>query len=282
MILLSLEAVTVALGGREVVKNASLEVRAGELVGLIGPNGAGKTTLLRAAMGLLPSEGRVELFGAALDSLSARERALRCSYLPQGRNVEWPVSVETVVALGRTPHRSMATRFSEEDRERVEHAMRCLDLVALRERPATELSGGECARVLIARALAQDSPLLLADEPTAGLDASHQISLMDTFRELVGGSSNDRSSSDGDSSDRDSNRRGRAIVVSLHDLGLAARWCDRLVMMQSGAIVADGEPAEVLTKERLRDVYGIEAHIGRDADGPLVVPIALARNGEKR
>ncbi len=131
-----------------------------------------------------------------------------------------------------------------------------MDLLSLTDRPATELSGGERARALIARALAQDAPLLIADEPTAGLDPSHALALMARLRRLA--------------------RSGRGVLVSLHDLSLAARWCDRIVLMEAGRIVADGPPAEVLTAARLEAVYGIRAHIAADADGPILVPTGLA------
>jgi iron complex transport system ATP-binding protein len=160
--------------------------------------------------------------------------------------------VETLVGLGRLPHRAAPAA----DRAAVDAALAAMDLCPFRARPATELSGGERARALIARALAQEAPLLLADEPTAGLDPAHQIALMARFRRLA--------------------REGRGVVTALHDLALAARWCDRLLLLQAGRLVADGPPEAVLTPERLASVYGVTAHLGRDADGPVVVPTGLA------
>ncbi len=252
MTLLALDAVTVRRAGRPVLDAVSARIAAGELVGLLGPNGAGKTTLLRAALALQPATGRITLGDAPLAALSPRARALRAAYIPQDRTVAWPISVAALVALGRLPHRSAAAA----DAAAVEAALAAMELGPLRDRPATALSGGERARVLIARALAQEAPLLLADEPTAGLDPAHALSLMAAFRALA--------------------RAGRGVLVSLHDLGLAARWCDRLILLDRGRVVAEGPPAQVLTPERLAAVYGITAHIGRDASGPILQPTGLA------
>jgi iron complex transport system ATP-binding protein len=253
MILLAFDRLTVRRGRRTVVDAVTAGVGGGELVGLLGPNGAGKTTLMRAALGLQPAEGRIALGGAPLAALAPRERALRAAHIPQERSIAWPISVAALVALGRTPHRAAPGA----DRAAVEAALAAMELGALRDRPATELSGGERARVLIARALAQDAPLLLADEPTAGLDAAHALALMAAFRELA--------------------RDGRGVLVSLHDLGLAARWCDRLLLLDAGRLAADGPPEAVLTPARLAAVFGITAHIGRDATGPILQPTGLAR-----
>jgi iron complex transport system ATP-binding protein len=250
--LLGLRDVTVRRGRRAVLDGVSAAVDGGELVGLLGPNGSGKTTLMRAALGLLPAEGAIALGGAALGTLAARERALRASYITQERSIAWAVSVETLVGLGRTPHRATTAA----DRAAVETALVAMELGGLRDRPATTLSGGERARVLIARALAQDAPLLLADEPTAGLDPAHALLLMAAFRNLASG--------------------GRGVLISMHDLGLAARWCDRLLLLDGGRLVAEGPPEAVLTAERLAAVYGITAHIGRDDSGPILQPTGLA------
>jgi len=207
---------------------------------------------MRAAVGLQPADGAIALGDAALAALAGRERALRGAYLPQDRIIAWPITVAALVALGRIPHRGGEAA----DRAAVTRAVAAMDLEGLRDRPATELSGGERARALIARALAQDAPLLLADEPTAGLDPAHALSLMHRFRALAAA--------------------GRGLVISLHDLGLAARWCDRLVLLDAGRVAAEGRPAEVLTPQRLAGVYGITAFAGRDADGPILLPTGLA------
>lgn len=256
MSLLRVADLRAELGGRAVLDGVSFDVAGGEFVGLIGPNGAGKTTLLRAVLGLTGFRGDIALSGTTIVGLGTRDRALRVSYLPQEREIAWPVSVERLVALGRAPHLPPFTRPAATDQEAIARAMRRMDILHLAGRAATELSGGEKARVLIARALAQEAPLLLADEPTSGLDPSHQIALMRVFAGLA----ND----------------GAGVVACLHDLGLAARWCTRLILLDGGKVVADGVPAEVLSPDRLRAVYNIRAFIGEDCDGVIVHPLDLA------
>jgi len=249
MSLLTLEGLTARLGRADVLRGIDLTVAPGECVGLIGPNGAGKSTLMRAALGLVPHGGR-----SALAALPARERARRAAWLPQAREIAWPVSVEVLVSLGRTPHRAPGAPLSAADRDAIEAALARMDLAPFRDRAATELSGGEQARVLIARALAQAADLLLADEPTAGLDPAHELAAMETFAALAA--------------------EGKAVIVSLHDLGLAARWCTRLVLLDGGRIVADGLPGEVLTPARLAETYGITAHLAETDRGLVVQPLS--------
>ena len=256
--LLEVSALRVTLAGRRAVDGASLKVRPGELVGLIGPNGAGKSTLMRACLGLVPSEGVVRLGGLELSRLSSRERARAAAFLPQEREIGWPISVAVLVALGRAPHRRLGGP-SATDQAAVAAAMARAEVAHLADRPATELSGGERARVLIARALAQDAPLLVADEPAAGLDPAHQIGLMEVLRGLA--------------------REGRGALVSLHELGLAAGFCDRLVVMEAGRTVAEGAPEAVLTPELLARVYGVRAHVARTAEGLIAVPVARLPGG---
>ena len=252
MTLLSLRDLSVRLGGRVALHPTTLSVGEGELVGLVGPNGAGKSSLMRGALGLVKAEGE-----SSLAALSAADRARAAAWLPQSREIAWPVTVETLVALGRHPHRAPGAPLAPADREAIEAAMARADVAGFRDGPATDLSGGEQARVLIARALAQAAPLTLADEPVAGLDPAHQLACMAAFAELAA--------------------EGRAAVVSLHDLGLAARFCTRLVMLDRGRVAADGPPGEVLTADRLRAVYGIEAFLARP-DGALVVQaLSLSR-----
>jgi iron complex transport system ATP-binding protein len=256
MTLLSASAVSVSLGGKQVLREVSFSVGGGEFVGLIGPNGAGKSTLLRSVLGLLPSDGMLQFDGQDIASMNARQRSGKAAYLAQEREIAWAVPVETVVALGRSPHRPGFAPLGDADRGIIDEAMRRMDVEAFRNRIATELSGGEKARVLAARALAQDTPLLLADEPTAGLDPSHQIALMRLFGELA--------------------REGKSVVASLHDLGLAARWCSRLILLDHGRIVADGLPGNVLTRESLHAVYGVEAFFGEANGARIVHPLDLA------
>lgn len=258
MTLLAVDGLRVSLGGKPVLHGMSFALREGEFVGLIGPNGAGKSTLLRASLGLLPAEGDVTIAGRPSASMSARQRARHIAYLPQEREIGWRVSVETLVSLSRTARKRGFAGLDPTDRAKISEAMVRMEIEGFGLRAASELSGGEKARVLIARALAQDAPLLLADEPTAGLDPAHQIALMSLFRDLA--------------------LEGRGVVASLHDLGLAARWCSRLLLVDRGAIVADGAPRDVLTVERLRSVYGVDAHLGDAEDGGmLVIPIDVVK-----
>ena len=232
MTLLSLKDMTVMRGRTRVVDGATAEIGAGEVVGLIGPNGAGKTTLMRAALGLLPHSGV-----ASLAAMAPHARARAAAWLPQGREIAWPVDVETLVALGRMPWRPRGAALAEADRAAVDGALRTMGLEPFRHRPATELSGGEQARALIARALAQEAPLLLADEPIVGLDPAYQLGTMRVFQEVA--------------------RAGRGVLVSLHDLPLAARSCSRLLLMDRGRIVADGTPEAVLSPANVSRVFGV-------------------------
>lgn len=250
MTLLSLRAFGVKRGAKKILESVDLSVQAGEVVGLIGPNGAGKTTLMRAALGLIPATGT-----SSLAAMTARERGRTAAWMPQSREIAWPVDVETVVRLGRTPHRSTAQKLSATDADAVARAITRMGLDNYRHRTATQLSGGEQARVLIARALAQEAPLLMADEPTAGLDPAHQIATMRTFTALA--------------------REGRSVLVSLHDLGLAARHCTRLVILHNRGIAADGDPRDVLEPGLVRDVFGISAHFEMTPNGIVFQPLEV-------
>ncbi len=248
MTLLAIEKLTVLRGECPVVDHVDLSVGPGECVGLIGPNGAGKTTLMRAALGLEGFKGL-----SSLAMMSAPDRARAAAFLPQSRQIAWPVDVETLVSLGRVPHLPRGGTLSPADRDAIEDALHRLGLDGFRQRIATQLSGGEQGRVLIARALAQQTPLLLADEPIAGLDPAQQIATMQVFAQLA--------------------QEGRAVVVSLHDLGLAARHCTRLVLMHQGRVVADGQPDEVLTPELVAQVFGVSIWRQDSPMGPVFQPM---------
>lgn len=252
MTLLSLDNLTVTRGDCPVVDAATLAIGAGELVGLIGPNGAGKTTLMRGALGLLPHRGQ-----SSLTAMTPAARARHAAWLPQSREIAWPIAVETLVMLGRIPHLASGQRPSAADHAAVADALATMDLSCFAKRAATALSGGEQARVLIARALAQDTPLIMADEPIAGLDPGHQIATMSAFGRLAAG--------------------GKAVMVSLHDLGLAARHCTRLILMHRGRIHADGPPDSVLTRENLAQVFGITAYMTDGPDGLVFQPLEVLR-----
>jgi len=250
--LLRASALRASLGGREVLRGVDLQLAGGELLGLIGPNGAGKTSLLRALAGLLRIDaGEVELDGQPLGQLDDRQRARRLAYLAQGGEAHWPLTAERLVALGRLPHLAGWQRPGPADAAAVQAALRAADAWQFRARRVDSLSGGERLRVLLARALAGEPQLLLADEPVAALDPAHQIGVMGLLRERARGQ--------------------RGGVVVLHDLTLAARYCDRLLLLDRGTVVAEGRPREVLTEECLAAVYGVHACIGHSADGGLYV-----------
>ena len=252
---LSVGSLSVRLGSRDVLDAVSFELHTGEFVGLIGPNGAGKSTLLKAIMGFSARDRKITRDGQPLDELSPNVRARTFSYLPQEREVRWPLTVQSLVALGRAPYRRSFSPLGEADWRSINCAIQTMDLEELRERSAMELSGGERARTLIARALAQETPLMLADEPAAGLDPAHQISLMATFSQLA--------------------QDDRTVFASLHELTLAGQWCDRLILLGDGRIVADGPPGDVLTAENLSSVYGVRAHISYTEAGLAVIPTGL-------
>jgi ABC-type cobalamin/Fe3+-siderophores transport system ATPase subunit len=252
MSFVEVSGVSFAYRDAPVFRDVSFAVGAGELVALCGPNGAGKSTLLRLLLGLhAPSVGRVKLAGTPVAGLSRRQIARHAALLPQDAPADVPLSVREAVALGRLPHLGRLQPETAADVAAVERALAATDTAVLAERPITELSGGERHRVHLARALAQEAPLLLLDEPIAGLDIAHQLAAMDLLRATVAA--------------------GRAVVVALHDLTLAARRCDRVLLLAGGALAADARPAEVFTRETLARVFGVRADVRLDASGrPLI------------
>ncbi len=253
MVTITARTLSARLDGQTVVDGVPTSLTGGALGGIVGPNGAGKSSLVRALLGLIPSTGTIELDDVPLPSIRRADVARRIAYLPQGQTLHWPLTVGRLVALGRLPHLAPFSTLSSADRDAVDRAMPTADLAQLAGRTATELSGGERARVLLARALAVEAPVLVVDEPLASLDPAHQLEVMELLRAQA--------------------RRGTLVLAVLHDLGMAMRYCDRLLLLDRGRLVADDVPAAVLTPERLQQVYRIQAWFGSAGDTALVVPL---------
>jgi iron complex transport system ATP-binding protein len=242
-----------SIAGQKILSDVSFSVEGGGLIGLIGPNGAGKSTLARLIAGIAkPDEGEVRLDGTPIDAIPRKALARHIAYMPQGHVVYWALEVYQVVALGRLPHLNPFTSLSPADAEAVESALVKADVLEFAERDITTLSGGERARVMLARALAVESPVLLVDEPIASLDPFHQIKVMHLLRAVA--------------------EEGRLVIAVLHDLPLAARFCDRLLLLGEGRLVADGSPADVLNDQHLADTYAIEGLRGSRAGEEYVLP----------
>jgi iron complex transport system ATP-binding protein len=260
-----IQKVSLSRKGREILRQVDLKVGTQELIGLIGPNGAGKSSLLKLLVKLLiPTDGTIFLEGKDLSGWGHRALARRVAYLSQTPSLETSFSCREVVLMGRYAHLGRFERESADDYEIAREAMRRTATTALADRPVTELSGGELQRVLLARTLAQEATYLLLDEPTANLDLQHQLGLIDLVASLV--------------------EKGTSVVMALHDLSLAARYCHRLILLHQGAVVADGMPRAVLTKANLRAVYGIEAEVTLHPTlhYPVVTALSVAPAGGQK
>lgn len=227
------------------VKSVSFDLHTGEVLGLIGPNGAGKSTLLNTLAGLEQSSGEVSIDGQVFDSLPAKQRARLVGLQPQSLNSVWSLSVADVVALGRMP-------WGDSDSAAIQGAMQRAGVSELAQRSIDHLSGGERARVWLARVFAGEPKALLSDEPIASLDIHYQLEVMEVLKAYA--------------------NEGNGVMVALHDLSLAARFCDRLCLMQAGEMVAQGSPAEVLTAPLLSRVYGVEVEVNLEYSPPIVLP----------
>jgi iron complex transport system ATP-binding protein len=254
--MLQIDNLTVKYGQRGVLDDVSFVVNSGEVVALVGPNGAGKSTLIRGVSGVVPVEsGEVRINGKLLSGLPTMERARYLAVVPQARSLPPAFTVYESVLLGRTPHLGWLGRTSPLDHERVQFALERTQMLPLAERYVGELSGGEQQRVLLARALAQETPVLLLDEPTTHLDLQHRESLIRLIRELA-------------------QQKELAILMVLHDLNLAGLYADRVALLVAGQLQAVGSPAEVLTEEQLSRVYQIPVRVMLHPDygTPLVLP----------
>lgn len=256
MVTLSVTGLHVTLGRRAVLHGIDAELRGGQLIGIIGPNGAGKSTLARAILHLVePAGGTILLDGADVTKMARDAIARRIAYLPQGQTLHWPLTVERLVGLGRLPHLAPFSRLSAADTEAIARAMMRADVTALATRNALELSGGERARVLLARALAVEADVLIADEPLAALDPGHQLQVMELLAAQA--------------------HAGALVIAVLHDLTMAARYCDRLLLIDQGRLVADGDADAVLTEALLERVYGVRAWTGPANGYRIIVPMEL-------
>lgn len=248
---------SLAMRDRAVLRDIAFEARRGEFIVIIGPNGVGKTTLLRAIAGLVPCAGRIEWGGAGLATLTAAKRAKLLAYLPQGHVAHWPITAREAVAIGRAPFASSLTGLSAEDEAAIDAALEAVEATQFAARPITELSGGERARVMLARALAVGAPLLLADEPVAALDPEHQLRVMGVLQARAEG--------------------GGLVIAVSHDLMLAERFADRLLVLEEGRIAAFAPPREALTAELLRRVFRIEALTAQAGDVTVTLPWTIAK-----
>ncbi|WP_313002143.1 ABC transporter ATP-binding protein [Brevundimonas sp.] len=258
MSLLTAESLSVRLGDKLVLNGVGAAFSRGLVTAVVGPNGAGKSTLLDCLAALRrPDTGQVMLDGSPLRDLPSRERARRIAYLPQNAEIAWAVDGRTFVGLGRTPYVG-AWGLTAPDRTAVDQAMAVTGVEAFADRVVSSLSGGERARVLIARALAGDPQWLLADEPLAGLDPGHVLDACDLFRRLA-------------------DEQGRGVILTLHDLDAALRVADRVIVLAEGRVLADGAPAESLSPGVLKAAYGVEARTLEGARGPVLEMVGRAR-----
>ncbi|HEY4123599.1 MAG TPA: ABC transporter ATP-binding protein [Rhizomicrobium sp.] len=248
---LSFARVSASYGTRPVLNSVSAQFKSGAVTAIVGPNGAGKTTLFRAALGVLPAQGEIRILDNDLKSWSREGLARSIAYLPQGTDAHWPITARRLVALGRLPHRKSFAPPTATDEAAIEDALARCEASEFANRPIDQLSAGERARVLLARALATSAPILMADEPAAHLDPAHQLSLMRLLK--------------------DEARRGTAVLVTLHDLALASRYCDEIVVLEKGTVAAQGAPDTALDDATLARVFAIRALRVREGDGSAVL-----------
>lgn len=244
---ISVDGVHVALEGTPILHDISLDVARGRLVGLLGPNGSGKTTLLRAISGLLPTGGSINFDGRPIASWKPRSLARRLAFVRQSVSLSFDFSVEELVLLGRSPHKRWLADFSADDRTLMQQALEQVDLTGFEARSVLSLSGGELQRVFLAQALVQEADVLLLDEPTAHLDVHYQFEFIGLVRRLVSA--------------------GRTAVAVFHDLEMAGRFADELLVLHGGRLVAQGTPTEVLTRDLIAEVFRMDARIGADVEG---------------
>jgi iron complex transport system ATP-binding protein len=253
--MLNISQLSVSYSNRRVLHDVSLIVESGEVAALIGPNGAGKSTLIRAVSGFIPSSGVIRLDGHTLDQLTSTERARRIAVVPQTVSLPPAFTVWETILFGRTPYLNFLGQLSERDESIARRALERVDALDLIDRRVGELSGGEQQRILLARALAQSTPILLLDEPITHLDLHYQISLLDLVRKLA-------------------HEDHLAVLIALHDLNLAARYADKVILLVKGEIKAAGSAREVLRADLISEAYGWRVRVMDHPflDAPLVLP----------
>jgi iron complex transport system ATP-binding protein len=261
--MLDVNALTTGYNGKTVLHEVTLHVREGTVLALIGPNGSGKTTFIRAVSGVLPiREGSVKVRGEEIARMNPQQRARSIAVVPQARTIPPAFTAEEVVSLGRTPYLNWLGRLSDHDQNAIDEALRKTDLLELRSRNIQSLSGGELQRVLLARAMAQGSPLLLMDEPTTHLDLQYQVNLMERVSQLAHPTPADIAEG----------VLPRTVVISIHDLNLVSRYADVVGLLVGGRLAALGTPAEVLNGDLLSQAYRLPLKIIHENGIPLVVP----------
>jgi len=227
------------------LSNISLNLKRGEILGIIGPNGAGKSTLLKSVVGVENYTGEIKILGEIFSSYKPKQRARLVGYLPQTIESAWSLKVEDVVALGRTP-------WGDEHREKIEAAMALTDVARFANRNISELSGGERARVWLARVFAGEPQVIVADEPISSLDIHYQIEVMEMLKQF--------------------SESGHSVMVAIHDLSLAARYCQRIILLERGEIIAVGPTKQTLTGETLSKLFQISVHCDLESNPPIILP----------
>ena len=250
---LQIKNLSFSYGSTQILKDINMELGSSDVLGIVGPNGAGKSTLLRCIDRILvPQNGTLLLDGQEMKQMSSMEIAKKIGYVPQSISNTFPATVFDTVLMGRRPH--LGWRSSEEDIDTVLEVLTMLKIKYLAMRDFNEISGGQQQKVLIARALAQDAEILLLDEPTSNLDIRHQLEVMEILTKLV-------------------KKKGLSVMMAIHDLNLASRYSDRIIMLNGGGIRDTGDPVSVLTAENIQSVYGVEVIVKHEADKPYIIPI---------
>ena len=250
---LQIRDLSFSYGSTQILKDINMELGSSDVLGIVGPNGAGKSTLIRCIDRILvPQNGTLLLDGQEMKQMSSMEIAKKIGYVPQSISNTFPATVFDTVLMGRRPH--LGWRSSEKDIDTVLEVLTMLKIKYLAMRDFNEISGGQQQKVLIARALAQDAEILLLDEPTSNLDIRHQLEVMEILTKLV-------------------KKKGLSVMMAIHDLNLASRYSDRIIMLNGGSIMDTGDPVSVLTAENIQSVYGAEVIVKHEAGKPYIIPI---------